>query len=870
MSKTLFEANYIEQGLIVSDSAVYGVFQLNPQRYSSTSLEEKIDIAQRLNQALRLLAESSKGGVEFKIQTTCVPFDVQGAIERMQRWLPRTPDGHTHQRSAWDQMMQDAAIRMAQEQFNTSLAWMTVKLCSRGTAFALDDIVASAKGVWSTLLGSDRGKPSNTELDFYRTRLREVSDLIGVGRGGVEAVVRLASANEIAWVMQRPARPDPNIRPTDAQFDFATSAYGYQLAGVKNVLIEEHKSSVTTSFVLDDGSTSTWHSASILANGLPDGIVFPRWMSPIVNTAGLPFPVEWTIAGTILSPNETRSLVKKRRTRAKDIKEEVDKTEQGDSSGMFAKDYQVLNALFQRFETSEPPMFFRGYIVARVFSPDAAELPSMTTKVKSRMNDHATGMKSSVLVGEQRDLLRGSIIGNKPWGGNVDYEVTDYQIAGVMIPAASYVVGDQDRRAKKPSDAVSGCYIGHTTRLSRQPVFFSPSMAPRNNEPGCVGIFGQPGGGKSFAAFNLAYNEAGRGAHVIYIDPKADATPLGRLSELEGATLINLASGAAGLLDPFSLDLDISSLSESGEDTRSSAERELSRTATQKMMARETIRLLLGGNLDKTDDTVVSVAVDEAAKLPTPSLNGVVEYLNSDRIMEVYSESRYLDSARTIGRKLANLQNLPIARLCFSPNTGGETLSPDRGLTVVTLLGIKTPEPTKSRAEYDEDECLGLALMYLLTKYAAQLMYYSDKTYPKHLFIDEAWMVMSSSRGRDLVNSIARMGRSHNTTLVFISQGITDLLQDDDKKSGLKNAISTWMCFRSTDENQHRALEKAWGWDEGRGSILSTFNNGEFLMRDVSGRINVAQFDILNQRLFHVFNTNPDKDEAKKKSAAAD
>lgn len=330
----------------------------------------------------------------------------------------------------------------------------------------------------------------------------------------------------------------------------------------------------------------------------------------------------------------------------------------------------------------------------------------------------------------------------------------------------------------------------------------------------------------SFLAFTLAYQMAVQGVWTIYIDPKADAKPMGELKGLGTPKVFDLRHGEPGMLDPFSLaDAD--------------------NPADASIQALQTINFLLGGTgISEDREEALFKAVDVVSRNPNPSLSKVVDYL--------------LQSSDTHSRNLGNVLNtyrtLPFAKLCFEPSTGTK-MRPEDGLTVITLLGLELPPVGTAVENLTYDNKVAVAVMYLITRFARKLMLGMDKGHPKAICIDEAWAITSTPQGARLIPEIARMGRSHNTALVLVSQNANDLMSQS-----VTNSLSTKFAFRSTIPSEIDDVMTLFGLekDQGYQSTVRDLNNGECLMQDADGRVAMIKVDDWDQVLFDTFNTNPE------------
>lgn len=328
----------------------------------------------------------------------------------------------------------------------------------------------------------------------------------------------------------------------------------------------------------------------------------------------------------------------------------------------------------------------------------------------------------------------------------------------------------------------------------------------------------------SFLAFTLAYQMAVQGVWTIYIDPKADAKPMGELQGLPNPRVFDLRDGNDGMLDPFSL----------GENRSESS-----------LLALETLRLLLGGQVSEEREEALLNAVEVVGQSGNPSLSLVVDTLLAN------TEST---GARNLGTVLKTIRELPFARLCFS-TTGGDRIRPEDGLTVVTLLGLELPTASTKQEDYSYENRLAVSVMYLLTRYARRLMLSMNKSHPKAICIDEAWAITTTPQGAKLIPEIARMGRSHNTALVLVSQNAGDLMSEN-----VTNSISTKFAYRSTDSKEIANVLDLFGVEQNSvyAQTIRELRNGECLMRDIDGRISTVQIDSWEKTLWETFNTNPE------------
>ncbi|MGH8907287.1 MAG: ATP-binding protein [Egibacteraceae bacterium] len=320
----------------------------------------------------------------------------------------------------------------------------------------------------------------------------------------------------------------------------------------------------------------------------------------------------------------------------------------------------------------------------------------------------------------------------------------------------------------------------------------------------------------------LAYQLALRGAWVDVIDPKGDTAALVDLPGLEKTRLLEVSSGDDGLLDPFSL-------ADTPEQGAS--------------LAAETLRLLLPPDAGFSREGALLTMCQAVAEEPDPSLHKVVNQL-----------LRHPDAeARDIGAMLGAVAGYPLARLCFAPHKR-ESLNPDEHLTVIQVAGLSLPEPGTRRQDQGWPERLSVAVMFLIADFIKRLAQRRDPRQPKAIIIDEAWVLTATLQGRQLIESLARMGRRHNTVVMLVSQNADDFLSEK-----VRNCVSTKFAFRSTDDAEVAAVLRLLGVEDtpSHAEEVRSLRNGECIFADLDGRVGTIAIDLVSTALLNAFDTTP-------------
>ena len=281
-------------------------------------------------------------------------------------------------------------------------------------------------------------------------------------------------------------------------------------------------------------------------------------------------------------------------------------------------------------------------------------------------------------------------------------------------------------------------------------------------------ITGATGNGKSFLTKLLFTYHSLLKAKVLYVDPKAEmrAKYLSVLADLEEKgeseelqeyirsirfiTLDMRKEENKGVLDPFSFLQD---------------EGELTELAT----------VLVGSVLDK--ETYIKIQ-----PYLLDSLDKVIERRKAGEkvgMLQVFDEleDNSKEEVSTAGYFLKRISKNSLLSLCFADGSQ-KVLKTDDKTIIVEITGLDMPKGT-DKDEMTETQLRSLTVMYALTYFCA-IFGEREKDKETMLFLDEAWQIMSTPAGRQVVNRIKRTGRSFNNFLVLVTQSVKDLKTSDD------------------------------------------------------------------------------------------
>jgi hypothetical protein len=295
--------------------------------------------------------------------------------------------------------------------------------------------------------------------------------------------------------------------------------------------------------------------------------------------------------------------------------------------------------------------------------------------------------------------------------------------------------------------------------------------------------------------------------------------------QLGEVSLMNLAAmgakGRAGLLDPFYM------VEDPGE---------------KLSLVLEVIDLFVGG-LSDDQATAVSPIIKDVIKSPNPSLSQVVLELRSVRDNK---------TARNLGSRLDIIAQTAGAKICFAPSGNRKVIKLNRGVTIITLIGMDLPADADEAKNTNQGR-LASGILFLVTNFIKRMMHDDTSDSPKELIIDEAWSILASKQGADTIKSVALLGRSKNLSLVLITQSPQHLEHLD-----IENTISTRFAFR-TSNNEALAIAKDMNLPDEVGfeKLLLELHNGECLMQDWMGRYSTVQISAWRKDWQEAFKTNP-------------
>ncbi|MCU6747513.1 ATP-binding protein [Faecalicatena acetigenes] len=377
-----------------------------------------------------------------------------------------------------------------------------------------------------------------------------------------------------------------------------------------------------------------------------------------------------------------------------------------------------------------------------------------------------------------------------------------------------------------------GIYIG-TNELINKPVYLRPWLAAQKVESKVTSSLacsftGETGSGKSVASNLLLHYIAYFGGKILILDPKSERgawkESFPEIADFIHVLTIENTAENIGILDPFLLLED----KDKGAD-----------------LAKNILLYLTGTSLTDKNSIVLNEAVNDVKQTGSPCMLKVIECLRE----------KGTDTAEELAAHIESFRDCSFASLIFSDGYTEKHFDIQNGINVVQIAGLTLPVKGKRKEEYTADEMLSTLCMLLISKFGYEFLI-SDRSIFKVFGLDEAWAICDSSLGETTINEAVRMGRSMNSGMYLMSQGIDDLGTEN-----IRNNIGMKFVFRIKDRKEIKKALEYLGLDsenEDMYKIISGLEEGECLAVDIRGRICLLKIDLLFREFMEGLSTTPE------------
>lgn len=302
------------------------------------------------------------------------------------------------------------------------------------------------------------------------------------------------------------------------------------------------------------------------------------------------------------------------------------------------------------------------------------------------------------------------------------------------------------------------------------PCFLDFLGAPASNDVPVMGVFGDPGSGKTFLCQLLAIQAVMAGLPCVFINPKGMQS-LSPFADLVGGTTVVVSQLEAdgGFFDPFLY----------AEDPEKAAEILTSHILT-----------VLGNSGVAGQGFTQEQELSLASGIRRGAIAGE---------KCAYDALQYVADPAVIALVMQQVEASPTFALGF----GMKPRERYNGLSGLTLIEfdreLDLPEKGQSVQSYSRSQRISIAALRLVTRAALEILVLAQGGV---MIVDEAWSFLSSEEGRAAVQSLGRKGRSWNILPIFATQRIADLLQSG---VDMKGFMSRVFVMKLDDETEAAA-----------------------------------------------------------------
>jgi hypothetical protein len=553
---------------------------------------------------------------------------------------------------------------------------------------------------------------------------------------------------------------------------------------------------------IDLEDRSTYQTVLAMAD-MPHYFRFPggggEWLYHIDNTG---FPVDWCVRIRSVSNMDAQTKVRRKH---RDLVGQVDEYD-GELTGappQLAEAIQAIDEERTQLGANPAEPEIQATILLSLAAPSLDELEEMATALTAMFQPLEYGLARP--TGGQMALLRSMLPGTAPSLVCRDY--TQFMLARDMAagtPFCGPMVGD-------PRGALLGISLDSG---SGTPVLFDPAYGPQVNASPSLAAVGRLGSGKSFLLKRMCWDTIARGGQVVTIDRTRSGEYVTFGGVVAGRTqVVKLEAGADVCLDPMRV---------FAGDERV--------TVTLGFLS-----LLAGCSTHSEEGAALAEAVDNVALRPGAGLAEVV-----DELERMGADDRHPDAAaRGLARRLAHYRRSSTGQLAFGT---GRPATLDADFIVFWAPNLSLPDRETLHNEHASrmmlpEQVLAQALLYLVAAVGRQVVFRDPTRFAAALY-DEAWALLASPYGQNLLIEGVRDGRKHNGAIWLASQHPNDFAIAE-----LEDLLGARFVFRQARQAIPAAL-RFLGVDnsvDASAALEQGLGNGQCLYRDVRDRVGLIQ-----------------------------
>lgn len=751
-----------------------------------------------------------------------------------------------------------------QREFFEREVYLFSRLGARGAKTGIMGALQGAVDFIAKGAGMDDAQPDVDEQEFWSVQSESMLETLGSSWLGADPINR----RRVEWLIRHldtPGLPTPDYAPADLD-QWGAGEWRTVLAAYTSEVdlgtVQKHRIRAVK-FDAPTGEGVSYAAYLPIAH-IPDNLHFQQnWLH---HAASLPFPVDVSMHFEVVDPDRAEKDLQRPITDA-EAQEEEDQEAGVRTDDATQIQQQGLRKVKVDVQMGRQPLAYWQAVLC-VYDTDPAELRGKV----ARLIKHYRDIHFELVCPnhDQRELFYQSFPGSEILVEDWMHRTSTKYLAAAQ-PWLTSSVGDRDQDA--------GLYQGHTIvrdsnghQQKGVPVFYDlQNVVDLEGKAPTEVVCGDPGSGKSVSrGLKVAHEDALRGITQFVWDPKGDFLPLvtyARQMQLDPKKVkhVDLHDPDASVsLDPFSIaEVD----KKKNIDDRDTAAREvLHKLCDEYLSSNDSLGLLYRRVLNAAVQTVLRI---EREGGETASMEGVLSTMRlwaeggqaaniSDSQMQMWR-----DCSASLVEHLESIRRETLGRLLFRDGSEGRSIKVTEGdLVIFVAINMQVTEagqkPTAKTIVPD-------VISGLMTDFIRSLLFTLPDEVPKSLIFDEWHVIKRTNRAEALVDWLRRMGRSKRCMVRQMSQSAADFKRE---------ALSTVWCGYAENEESARASCKLLGIEASQASIslLMSMGKGQFLFRDVHGRVAQVQVDIWDDWLLDRFNTQANAKallRAKEEAAAA-
>lgn len=734
-----------------------------------------------------------------------------------------------------------------QREFFDRECYLFTRLGARGNPGGLKGFLREVIETLAMGAGLDDAQPDTDEQTFWSKQSRSAVDNLSTSWLNALPIHR----RRVEWLVRHldtPGLPTPDVAPADDQ-EWGAGFWRTTLASYTEevdlgVVGKDRYRCVE--FEAPTGAGKTY-AAYLPVSNIPAATWYGQnWAH---HASSLNFPVDVSLHFEIIDPERAEKDLETLVTAA-EAQEEEDREAgfSGDETVTIQRD--SARRVKTNVQMNAQPLVYWQAVFC-VYDTDKEELLSKVTRLVRHYKE--IQFKLECPRNDQRELFYQSMPGSdilvQDW-----MHRTDTKYLAAAMPWLTSTVGDRDE--------AHGLYQGHTIVHDANgvpqkgvPVFYDlQNVVDDEGKAPTEVVVGFPGSGKSVSrGLKVAHEDAMRGITQFVWDPKGDFLPLKQY-----AKRMLLDDRKVKLVDLYdannSVSLDPYAIAEVDQD-KDIDEREASALDMLQRLCYEFVNDVQNGlhYKDLLQQAVALTLAGESHGTP-PTMQETLGHIRAwrsgdfSKLSDLHPDKHSLweDLARMLDQHLSSVEKMTLGRLLFRDPTGAGTMRVTEGdLIIFVAIKMQTTEPgdEPTRTSSVADVVSGLMVDFIRS-----MLYTLPDEVSKSLIFDEWHVIKRSNRAEPLLDWLRRMGRSKRCMVRQMSQSATDFS---------KGSLSTvWCGYAQNDEEAQASCELLdMEPTEHNKSLLQSLSAGQFLFRDVLGRIALVQVDIWDSWLLSKFNT---------------